>query len=134
MLDNMKDILLDIKLKIEFNKLVELSKVQSIDELINITVLNLGSCGLEDVPDSISNLTKLKVIYLHDNQLCTIPKSIIKLINLESLFLDYNNINNIPDNISELVNLKQLRLHHNLLKREDIIKIQKLLPNCSILI
>nr|WP_235595748.1 leucine-rich repeat domain-containing protein [Leptospira weilii] len=77
-------------------------------------------------------LKKLRHLHLSSNQLTNLPKEIGELKNLQELDLSANELTTLPKEIAQLKKLKQLHLHKNPITREEIERIQKLLPKCTI--
>lgn len=91
------------------------------------------------IPESINNLTNLEILDLGGNKLSELPESIVKLQNLEELYLDHdagldfkraffllgnlprlrilhlegNNLTSLPETINNLRSLEKLYLNQN---------------------
>lgn len=103
---------------------------ESIGTLTNLTSLFIGNNQLKELPSSFSNLTNLTNINLSGWQGDTIPEQLFKLKNLYELMLDYDHNRHITFNedISKLVNLEKLILSQKcttLLPR-GVLKLTKL--------
>ena len=85
----------------------------SIDELKNLTELDLSGERIDKLPDSIGNLSNLQKLYLHETNIQELPDSIGNLSNLELLTLSNNNISKLPESIGKLKNLQILSLYGN---------------------
>lgn len=117
--------------------------------------LNLDYCWLDSIPQSIMKFSGLWWLLLRDNNIKYIPENISELKNLNSLFLTGNplqeysaiftlenltslslsecNLDSIPSTISNLTKLKYLNISNNNIRKKEIRKLKKLLPNCEIL-
>lgn len=97
--------------------------------MAELKYLDLSSCRLTTVPDSISNISKLVYLDLSHNELNEMSNNYSILFNekpiLEYLYLDKNNIRFIPaGTFVNLISLKELRLEENRLSAFDFF-----LPN-----
>ena len=99
---------------------MSVSLPRSIGKLKNLKVLRLyGAIEADEqgkaksLPDSISNLTQLEVLDLGRNGLEAVPPQISALTNLKTLRLEYNNLSSIPEFIGDFKNLKELSLDSN---------------------
>ena len=99
-----------------------------------IRELNMTHNQLSFLPDSIGKLVNLEILYLGDNQLSSLPDSIGKLTNLKRLDLSGNQLTSLPDSIDKLNKLEELYLNGNKISKEEIKKIQSLLPKTEIFI
>ncbi|TSO57268.1 Leucine-rich repeat-containing protein 4B [Bagarius yarrelli] len=97
----------------------ELRKLSFISEaafegLVNLRFLNLGMCGLKDVPN-LTPLVKLEELELSGNQLGVVrPGSFQGLVSLRKLWLMHSRISLIERNaFDDLKNLEELNLSHN---------------------
>jgi len=81
----------EVKTKLKLN--------ESIDELIEIIILELSSNKLTEIPNSIGILQQLQYLDLSSNQLTKIPESIGNLPQLQNLYLYGNKLTEIPDSI-----------------------------------
>jgi len=90
--------------------------------------------GTRTIPESIGNLTKLKKLALYGNQISSLPGSIQNLTGLEELYVDLNPIERLPEVINQLKNLKILGIAKTSINESERSRIQKLVPNCKILI
>lgn len=97
----------------------ELRKLSFISEaafegLVNLRFLNLGMCGLKDVPN-LTPLLKLEELELSGNQLGVVrPGSFQGLVSLRKLWLMHSRILLIERNaFDDLKNLEELNLSHN---------------------
>ncbi len=97
----------------------ELRKLSFISEaafegLLNLRFLNLGMCGLKDVPN-LTPLIRLEELELSGNQLGVVrPGSFQGLVSLRKLWLMHSRISVIERNaFDDLKNLEELNLSHN---------------------
>jgi Leucine-rich repeat (LRR) protein len=65
---------------------------------------------MKELPQTIANLQNLEVLDLGRNGLKEIPPQVFKLHKLRILKLDYNDISVIPSSISDLTNLEELSI------------------------
>uniref|UniRef100_A0A3P9J846 Ig-like domain-containing protein n=1 Tax=Oryzias latipes TaxID=8090 RepID=A0A3P9J846_ORYLA len=97
----------------------ELRKLDFISEaafegLVNLRFLNLGMCGLKDIPN-LTPLVKLEELELSGNQLGIVrPGSFQGLVSLRKLWLMHSRVSVIERNaFDELKSLEELNLSHN---------------------
>ncbi|XP_059381174.1 leucine-rich repeat-containing protein 4B [Carassius carassius] len=97
----------------------ELRKLSFISEaafegLLNLRFLNLGMCGLKDVPN-LTPLVRLEELELSGNQLGVVrPGSFQGLVSLRKLWLMHSRISVLERNaFDDLKNLEELNLSHN---------------------
>ncbi|KAJ8402512.1 hypothetical protein AAFF_G00365950 [Aldrovandia affinis] len=97
----------------------ELKKLDYISDaafvgLINLRYLNLGMCGLKDIPN-LTALVRLEELELSGNQLKIIrPGSFQGLVSLRKLWLMHSQVSVIERNaFDDLKNLEELNLSHN---------------------
>uniref|UniRef100_A0A3Q0RCG4 Leucine rich repeat containing 4B n=1 Tax=Amphilophus citrinellus TaxID=61819 RepID=A0A3Q0RCG4_AMPCI len=97
----------------------ELRKLDYISEaafegLINLRFLNLGMCGLKDIPN-LTPLVRLEELELSGNQLGIVrPGSFQGLVSLRKLWLMHSRVSVIERNaFDDLKNLEELNLSHN---------------------
>jgi leucine-rich repeat protein SHOC2 len=86
---------------------------ESIAQLTYITDLTLAQNSLTNLPDNIGNISKLTYLDLRNNQLKTLPSSIGNLHKLTYLDLYYNRLVGLPNQIVNLSKLTHLNLSHN---------------------
>jgi Leucine-rich repeat (LRR) protein len=108
--------------------------IQLADKPVTELYLVRNYAGTRTIPESIGNLTKLKKLALYGNQISTLPGSIQNLTGLEELYVDLNPIERLPDDIGRLKNLKMLGVAKTGINESEKSRIQKLVPNCKILI
>ena len=99
---------------------MSVSLPRSIGKLKNLKVLRLygalkaGEQGqVQSLPDTIADLTQLEVLDLGRNGLENVPPQISALTNLKTLRLEYNNLSSIPEFIGDFKKLKELSLDSN---------------------
>lgn len=96
--------------------------------------LYLSGNKLKAIPDTLYTLKNLKRLDLQGNQLIKISEKIAKLTELEYLYLNDNkDLGFLPtDAIAKLKKLKYLNVKNTKVAREQLLKIQKLLPNAKV--
>jgi Leucine-rich repeat (LRR) protein len=85
-------------LEIEDNFIQDISQ-EDIEDLINVTSINLGNNQISTIPPEIGNLINLTLLNLDSNQLTTLPSEIGNLTKLSYLSLRYNPISYLPESI-----------------------------------
>ena len=100
-----------------------------IDNLTNLTYLNLDWSPLEDI-SQLSQLTNLTTLKLYNNKISDLSP-LKGLINLEKLWLSDNKISDISA-LKGLINLKTLDLRYNEISDADKHSLRESLPNCKI--
>ncbi len=105
----------------------------SIGDLRNLEKLSLSRNSLSSLPDSISKLENLIFLTISENNFKSFPKAICGLKNLKVLSLPYNEIKTVPEEIKQLTSLERLELCGNKFTKEELVRIQELLPNCKII-
>jgi Leucine-rich repeat (LRR) protein len=80
----------------------ELEKI--LQKCKKLRVLSLPSCGIEDLPSSVSNLKHLRYMDISGSSLLELPNSICKLYHLQVLAL--TSCESIPKDFSNLVSLR----------------------------
>ncbi|WP_167530915.1 leucine-rich repeat domain-containing protein [Paraburkholderia agricolaris] len=93
-------------LNLSGNPFVKLSI--SFDKFLQLEELDLSSCKLRDVPDSIGRSNDLRKLSLGNNELSSVPDTIFSLPKLETLRIHQNDIEEIPAAISNAGALKHL--------------------------
>ena len=102
---------------------------ESIGELVDMEMLILKGCKIEQFPQTISFLQKLKHLDFSLCKFSTFPIEILKLKNLEVLIINGNRFNTLPD-LSGFKKLRKLIIDKN---KYDIKKLKLQLPNCEII-
>ncbi|MBF0452606.1 MAG: leucine-rich repeat protein, partial [Candidatus Magnetomorum sp.] len=87
----------------------------SIDNLQNLSELELYGNNLTSLPESLGNLQNLSSLKLYNNQLRSLPESFGNLQNLSSLSLFNNQLSSLPESFGNLQNLSFLELYNNYL-------------------
>ncbi len=88
-----------------------------IENLTNLTKLDLEYSQLKELPKEIGKLSSLKELNLARNQLKHLPVEIGNLKKLEKLYLSKNQLKRLPNEIGGLKSLKELDLRSNKLKK-----------------
>jgi len=101
---------------------------------INQLYLTKDKGGISEIPKEIGNLKNLRVLGLYGNNIAQLPASIGNLTQLEELYLDVNPIHQLPITIGALKKLKKLGIAKTQISAEEQVRLQKLLPNCQILL
>lgn len=96
----------------------------------HVVALNLSSCDLKSLPDSIGYLARLEDLDLCSNELTELPETISNLKNLKELNIGHNNLVRIPNSIGKLTNLERLWIGDNNIMElpETIWGLKKLKP------
>jgi len=121
--------LADIRLSHNNLKLVP----SGIEKLVNLAALELGSNNINVIPNCLCGLKSLELLDLSGNGIKEIPQAISGLESLEILDLSHNPINTIPNSIKELKKLTRLILHECHLSIDEQDRIQKLLPDVTVI-
>ena len=75
--------------------------------------LQMTRCGIEHVPEAISNLTELRTLNLQRNQLMeSLPSSLQQIEQLSSIDLSYNRLFNSLDIFNGSTSIRELRASH----------------------
>ena len=82
--------------------------------LRHLEYLDLGSCDIMNVPETICSLHKLKYLNLAVNKLKKTPENLANLQNLEYLLLHKNKISIFHDEYASFKKLKYLNLYLNM--------------------
>lgn len=90
--------------------------------------------GVSTIPGAIGNLKSLKILGLFGNNISQLPDSIGQLSRLEELYIDANPIEKLPESFGNLKELKILGIAQTKISTSEKARIQKLLPNCKILL
>lgn len=100
---------------------------ESIFDLENIYILDLGLNNLKTISPSISKLKKLEKLYLEYNQFIDFPVAICECKNLKILNMNFCKLTTIPFYISKLTNLQELLICNDLNEFPKVIcKLKKL--------
>lgn len=84
-----------------------------IDELNNLTLLEMSYFDFSIFPVEILKFTKLEFLVLGASSIKNVPPKIKQLKNLEHLSFRLNNLTTLPENISYLSSLKAIDLSNN---------------------
>ena len=87
--------------------------VNTIDDILALTKLDLSDNDLTSIPPEIGSLTNLTHLGLFDNDLTSLPPEIGNLTNLTYLSFSWNRLISIPPEIGNLTNLIYLILSDN---------------------
>ena len=90
--------------------------------------------GISEIPNEIGSLKNLRTLALFGNNISKLPASIGDLTQLEELYIDVNPIGYLPETIGALKKLKKLGIAKTQITAQEQARIQKLLPNCQILL
>ena len=101
----------------------------TIEEILNLELLNLNNNQLIEVPKEIFTLTNLQELYLSSNKLTEVPKEIGNLTNLQELYLSNNQLTEVPKEIGNLINLQILYLDNNQLTIDQVPKNLRRITN-----
>lgn len=78
---------------------------KNISKLSKLEELDLGRCGLKELPAQIAGLKSLKKLVLEYNQIAVLPEFVCGLSALEEINMSYTGIKDLPDSF---VNFKKL--------------------------
>ncbi len=86
-----------------------------LNNLTNLTILDLAANRLTSPPDGVENLTRLTQLYLDNNQLASLPDGIFdNLTRIGTLNLFYNRLTSLPSGVFDnLTRMYALRLNNN---------------------
>jgi hypothetical protein len=129
-----KKVMTNLK-SLRFSATILKSLPTDLSEFKNLTSLTITKSGrLKPFPKSICSLKKLKYLsYSWGRNLDSIPDCISELKNLVSLDLTRNKISHFPNTISELTKLRTIVLWDNPISKEELERLQHLLPNTNII-
>jgi Leucine-rich repeat (LRR) protein len=83
-------------------------------------VLDLGRCGLRELPDAVRRLTHLESLNLQFNSIEDLPGWLPELDRLVELNLQYNGFEFVPDVVRGLTGLRALDLSENNLESDSL--------------
>jgi Leucine-rich repeat (LRR) protein len=87
---------------------------RAMSQLKNLTYLDLGRNGLEEIPSFVQNLPKLRVLgFAWNTKLKEIPPFLSKLGELTTLRLDADGLDDLPNFLNSLPKLKLITLGDN---------------------
>ncbi|KAL2080441.1 hypothetical protein ACEWY4_024234 [Coilia grayii] len=100
------------KLYLYGNKLKSLPP-DILEELPNLTVLNVNHNKIKVIPPQIKSLVNLEVFSIMDNELEFVPSELCSLISLTEINLNNNAVFALPPELGRLCNLRKLYLARN---------------------
>lgn len=100
-MDNLKNL---TRLEINHNQIKTLPR--SLSQLKNLEVVDISSNKLKKISGFVFALPKLKRLYLQNNKISQVPKRVKKLSSLEILNLSHNRIGYLPRQLLQLSQLK----------------------------
>ena len=87
---------------------------KSMSELKNLTYLDLGRNGLEEIPDFVGDLPRLREFAFQWNMTVRVlPMFLTKLRELQTLKLDADGLTDLPDFLIQLPKLTRITLGDN---------------------
>lgn len=98
----------------------------SMSQLQNLTYLDLGRNGLEEIPLFVKDLPGLREFRFQWNRLKAIPAFTANLRELTTLRLDGNDLDNLPDFLNTLPKLIRITLGNNCKITQNSAKIKDL--------
>ena len=101
--------------------------------LVNLYIINFGHF-VTKIPEQINQFSNLSNLGIFNNKISQLPKSISSFTKLDSLFIDINPITTLFPAINSMKNLKALGIAKTSISDAEIKKIQKLLPECKVII
>jgi len=99
---------------------------QSMSQLKNLTYLDLGRNGFEDVPAFVKDLPNLRELGLGWNELKEVPTFLSNLRDLRTLDLEGNHLDDIPDILNQLPKLSRIKLGNNCKITQSAVKMESL--------
>lgn len=85
----------------------------SMSQLKNVTYLDLGRNGFQDIPGFVNDLSKLRELGFAWNRLKEVPPFISDLRELRELRLEGNDLDDLPDSLNALPSLARVTLGNN---------------------
>ncbi|XP_062234510.1 leucine-rich repeat-containing protein 18 [Platichthys flesus] len=103
-------------------------KLPDLDDMPNITLLDLHSNILEELPATICHLENLEVLNLCNNRLTELPSELGLLKKLHTLHLGLNQLKALPASFGELKALRHIGLSDNQFTRVPrcLLRLKKL--------
>ncbi len=89
----------------------------SINQLDNLSRINISYTNLAVIPSETGNLTLLLILDLYNNKLTSLPPEIGNLESLQRLNISYNEITAIPPEIGKLKKLYSFQFQNNKITR-----------------
>jgi Leucine-rich repeat (LRR) protein len=100
---------------------------RSMSQLKNLTYLDLGRNGLEEIPTFVQDLPKLRELRFQWNmQLKAVPTFLSNLRELTTLKLDADGLNDLPDFLNSLPKLTTITLGDNCKITQNAAKMREL--------
>lgn len=119
------------QLRISHNQLKNLPSTFA--QLTKVQRLNMEHNSFSEFPKELFALKNLERLDMHKNKLTAIPNEIAQLTQLEELDLHANQISNLPiEALAQLNKLTYLNIAENPIPKEQVIELQKRLPNTKI--
>ena len=98
----------------------------SMSQLKNLSYLDLGRNGLDEIPAFIKDLPRLRELRFQWNKLKAVPPFIVNLHELSTLMLDGNDLGDLSSFLKTLPKLTRVTLGNNCSISENTAKINKL--------
>jgi hypothetical protein len=98
----------------------------SMSQLKNVTYLDLGGNGLDEIPAFVKDLPKLKELGFEFNELKEIPAFLSNLRGLTTLRLSGNRLSDLPDFLRTLPRLTRVTLGNNCKITQDAVRMKNL--------
>jgi leucine-rich repeat protein SHOC2 len=101
-----------VKITLNSNEIEDIPEA-SLQKMISLQSLHLGSNKIALLPASLGRLESLLELIVNNNRLTFLPPEIGQLKNLRKLDVSSNTLRELPESIGKLVNLTHLILSHN---------------------
>jgi Leucine-rich repeat (LRR) protein len=99
----------------------------NMSQLKNLTYLDLGRNGLDEIPAFVADLPKLRELRFQWNlNLKTVPSFLVNLRELKTLELDANDLTDLPSFLNTLPKLTRVTLGNNCSITQSAAKISEL--------
>ncbi|KAH7617191.1 hypothetical protein Ndes2526B_g07784 [Nannochloris sp. 'desiccata'] len=99
------------KLDLSYNNLGPLPEMNLIDDMLNLRSLDLCSCGLSVLPESmVINLENLEFLNLSRNNLVDLPREVASMRRLRHIYLSENHFPAIPEVLKKMGSLQWIDL------------------------
>lgn len=99
---------------------------RSMSQLGNLTYLDLGRNGFNDIPAFVKDLPKLKELKFELNNLKTLPAFLSSLKQLSTLKLSGNDLDDLPEFLHTLPNLTHIIMGNNCRLTKDFARMKEL--------
>ncbi|MCA2004784.1 MAG: hypothetical protein LDL01_03220, partial [Ignavibacterium sp.] len=119
--------------KITAVNLSDILKRASHYPLKELYIINFGQF-VTSIPKEINQFKDLSTLALFNNNIKQLPEMKSFASKLDSLFIDKNPIGSVFPVISSMKNLKKLGIAKTSISDAEINKIEKLLPDCEVII